>query len=520
MSCFIESAVMDSMKQEVQDDLQNIASFAFGVVMTKRWRERRQCDDVCHLTKKKKKKEKKLTLPREKISALDSSPRVLLSPLLQCPKQWQPFALRTSQCCLCSKQCNEPRRVLLCEPHGWFFFRVSAGDRMKRDTCAAAIALLLLSAAHCNDRSPPGRPVLLGCRSPEKETFTCRWEPGVDGGLPTAHRLYYQRERLEGTHECPDYRSAGSNSCFFDRSHTSIWVDYYLTVVASNMLGNATSDVFKVDVMEIVKPDAPERVTLTAEDRADSPSLRVSWEHPRDVDAGSGWVTPEYQIRARRRRRAGDAADWKEYKAGAQTHFTLYGVHPGAAFEVQARCRLDRGSWSSWSDSSYAEIPDRVGRDGPFWTSLSALSGLLFLSAVCAVVTKRKSVMRFLLPPVPGPKIRGLDFQLIKVACPNPAPPPNARANERRRFLPGRSTGRLCRRVDHPPGLPSRGGAEGPRHRAPHRVGRGRRSSAEEPGRFRRPRLGRPAKERRGGKQGRAGGRRRPPVNKQGRRRL
>lgn len=31
--------------------------------------------------------------------------------------------------------------------------------------------------------------------------------------------------------------------------------------------------------------------------------------------------------------------------------------------------------------------------------------------------------MQFLLPPVPGPKIRGLDFQLVKVACPNQAPP-------------------------------------------------------------------------------------------------
>lgn len=52
-------------------------------------------------------------------------------------------------------------------------------------------------------------------------------------------------------YECSDYHTAGENSCFFNKNDTSIWINYNITVVATNALGSSFSDPVDIDVVYI-----------------------------------------------------------------------------------------------------------------------------------------------------------------------------------------------------------------------------------------------------------------------------
>ena len=57
--------------------------------------------------------------------------------------------------------------------------------------------------------------------------------------------------RKASKQECPDYESAGPNSCHFDKRHTSVWKMYCMEVTAVTSQGNHTSQQKCVDVQEI-----------------------------------------------------------------------------------------------------------------------------------------------------------------------------------------------------------------------------------------------------------------------------
>ncbi|KAM6930854.1 prolactin receptor b [Xenentodon cancila] len=272
------------------------------------------------------------------------------------------------------------------------------------------VILMMVSAAEFNRPSPPGKPVWIDCRSPEKETFTCWWQPGSDGGLPTIHRLYYEKDGLNAVLECPDYRSGGGNSCFFNKNHTSLWVEYSLTVVASNDLGNSTSDPLKVDVAKIVKPHPPENITMLVKQNNDIPYLQIRWQKPPKTDIKSGWVTLEYELRVKEE----NSKEWKKIEPVKETSLDLYSIIPGTAYTVEVRCSVDHGLWSEWSNNTTVKIPNSPLSEKSFMVLVSMLCLIPLLTAIFILIVKRKIVKEWLLPPVPGPKIKGVDVHLLK----------------------------------------------------------------------------------------------------------
>ncbi|XP_077203074.1 prolactin receptor [Paroedura picta] len=258
---------------------------------------------------------------------------------------------------------------------------------------------------------PPGKPEIIKCRSPEKETFTCWWKPSSDGGLPTNYTLFYNKERKESYHECPDYITGGPNSCYFDQKHTSLWSIYNVTVKATNALGSNISAPYYVDVAYIVEPNPPVNLTLEWVDQAYTNYLQLKWAAPPRADVKSGWLTLEYELRIK----AESAPKWENIFVGLGTKYQLFKLNPGIKYVAQVRCRSDQGKWSLWSSESHVQIPKEFKpKDIIVWIFVAFLSFLVCLIMIWTMALKGFNMVACIFPPVPGPKIPGFDVHLLK----------------------------------------------------------------------------------------------------------
>ncbi|XP_055022996.1 prolactin receptor-like [Boleophthalmus pectinirostris] len=310
-------------------------------------------------------------------------------------------------------------------------------------------------ARFTDDESASVRPLIYYCRSRNMEDFSCYWHP-LDNVSESEHITYiltYYKDKGPVL-ECPDYVSSGPHSCHFDSFHTNIWKMYCMNVTAVTPLGNYTSPQRCLDVADIVETEAPVNLTYEIYDAGGDEmghNSLLTWSYPKPEDVRYGWITLIYELQYRR---VNEPTNWKVKSSLRDPHVELLGL-PVGEYVVQVRCRSrNYGRWSQWSLPLYMSIPARpptadsllsrsrsrlsqqsAPMDSPevrvstsaaadrshfhLWGPLhlvphSGVSVVVLIGFTLGLVQQSKRIKDYFLPPIPKPRIIGIDPLLLK----------------------------------------------------------------------------------------------------------
>uniref|UniRef100_UPI0037E916A6 growth hormone receptor b n=1 Tax=Semicossyphus pulcher TaxID=241346 RepID=UPI0037E916A6 len=295
------------------------------------------------------------------------------------------------------------------------------------NTMAAGLAVLffflhIFSASALESASlqvlPQRPPHLTSCFSANMETFRCRWNVGTFQNLsePGDLRLLYINKKPPHASpkewsECPHYSIDRLNECFFNESHTSVWTYYSVQLRSRDQAILYDEKLFTVQ--DIVQPDPPVGLNWTLLNVSVTGTyydIMLSWKPPQSADVEMGWMTLQYEVQYR----DVSSDQWEVVEPVKSTHCSLYGLQTNINNEVRVRCKMLAGKeFGEFSDSVFIHIPSKVSR---FPVVALLIFGALCLVAILmlVVILQQEKLMVILLPPVPGPKIRGIDPELLK----------------------------------------------------------------------------------------------------------
>ncbi|XP_031951232.1 growth hormone receptor isoform X3 [Corvus moneduloides] len=229
-------------------------------------------------------------------------------------------------------------------------------------------------------------PQISKCRSPEMETFSCYWTAGNFYNLtaPRIIQLLYKKSNEEDWKECPDYITSGKNSCYFNASYTSVWTPYCVQLASKNELYDKKC--FSVD--EIVLPDPP---------------VHLNWTLLNTSQTG---IHGDIQLKPR-----------------LSTMVPLYSLKTARDYEIRIRSRQRTsekfGEFSEILYVSFSQIGigcDHCTEEVEFPWFLVVVFGVcgLAVTVISIMLSKQPRLKMLIFPPVPVPKIKGIDPDLLK----------------------------------------------------------------------------------------------------------
>ncbi|KAM8793155.1 growth hormone receptor [Eudromia elegans] len=263
-------------------------------------------------------------------------------------------------------------------------------------------------------------PQISKCRSPELETFSCYWTDGNIYNLtaPGTIQLLYMKRNDEDWKECPDYITAGENSCYFNTSYTSIWIPYCVKLANKDEVFDEKC--FSVD--EIVLPDPPVHLNWTLLNTSQTGihgDIQVRWDPPPTADVQKGWITLEYELQYKEV----NETKWKELEPRLSTMVPLYSLKTGRDYEIRVRSRQRTSEkFGEFSEVLYVSFsqaglelvhcPEEI--EFPWFLVVIFGSCGLAVTLILVLLSKQPRLKMLIFPPVPVPKIKGIDPDLLK----------------------------------------------------------------------------------------------------------
>ncbi|XP_060791910.1 growth hormone receptor b isoform X2 [Neoarius graeffei] len=286
--------------------------------------------------------------------------------------------------------------------------------------CSFFICLFLVAAVATEDvqasmqAQNKSLPHLIGCYSRELMTFRCHWDVRSFWNLtePGDLRLFYKESKSDGKWlECPSYSAAIENECYFDANHTSIWLQYAI------QLRSQTSDVYDemfFSVEEIVFPDPPEVLNWTLLSLGPTGlfyDVMVNWDTPASAadSVKMGWMTLWYETQYRET----GSEQWKSLDSGKDMQANIYGLRSNTKYEVRVRSKMRGYNFGDFGDSIFILVSSKGSRI-PITSVFILVATAIGIMFILIVVSRKQKLMVILLPPVPGPKIKGIDPVLLQ----------------------------------------------------------------------------------------------------------
>ncbi|CAL8251077.1 unnamed protein product [Boreogadus saida] len=285
-------------------------------------------------------------------------------------------------------------------------------------TLLLAASLGWLSAFLMDDdhmtSSAASSPHFTACVSRDQATFRCWWSEGSFHNLsqPGALRVFYRYKKNSPWKECPEYIHS-NKECFFDSNHTTIWTSCCVQLRShDNVTYFNTEHCFSVE--NIVRPDPPVAVNWTL--LGVSPyglhyDVIVTWDPPASADVSMGWMSLAYEVQYRR----WNSSEWTVVEVQGGTQQTLYGLNVEEEYEVHIRSRMKAFTkFGGYSDSIFIQLANYPVRESVFPVALVLGILAVVILLMLLLFSQQQRLTLLLLPPVPTPKIKGIDPEMLK----------------------------------------------------------------------------------------------------------